>query len=129
MRLKDKTIILTGGSSGIGAAVVRKYVHEGAKVVSVDINDEAGQKVVDEANQDGPGEAKYMHLDISNSAEVTKVFAEAVEWLGSLDVLAHVAGVEGGAKAEDVTDEDMDFIFGVNVRGMVYTNQQAFRYM
>ena len=129
MRLEGKKIFVTGGASGIAAADVRKYVNEGAKVVSADINDEDGRKIVDEANKEGPGEAKYMHCDISKQEEVKKVVAEAVEWLGGLDVMANIAGVEGGCKAEDVTDEDMDFIFGVNIRGMVYTNQEAFRYM
>lgn len=129
MQLENKKIIVTGGSRGIAAAVVKKYVEEGAKVVSLDINDELGQKVADEVNSAGKGEVTYMHCDISKQEEVKSVFEKATEWLGGLDVLANIAGVEAGQPAETVTQEDIDFVFGVNVNGMVWTNQEAFKYM
>lgn len=129
MDIQGKRIVVTGGASGIGAAVVKRYVAEGAKVAAFDISDEAGQVIVDEANANGPGEATYYHCDISRRDEVRAITTQAVEWLGGLDVMANIAGVEGGMAAEDVTDEHLSFIFGVNVNGMVYTNQEALRHM
>lgn len=129
MQLEGKKIIVTGGSRGIAAAVVQRYVAEGAKVVSVDVNDKSGEEIVNKANKNEKGEAKYFHCDISKQEEVQKVFKKAEEWLGGLDVLANIAGVETGKSAELVTKDDIDFVFGVNVNGMVWTNQEAFKYM
>lgn len=127
MQLKDKRIIVTGGASGIAAATVRAYVREGAKVAVLDINDENGQKTVDAANaQDAAtGKATFYHCNIANRDEVFSVFEQVAKDIGGLDVLAHVAGVEKLSAAEDYTPEDLDFLFGVNINGTIYTNQAA----
>lgn len=129
MQLKDKRIIVTGGASGIAAGTVRAYVREGATVAVVDINDELGQQTVAEANTlpDATGKAMYYHCNIANQQEVFTVFEQAAKDMGGLDVLAHIAGVEKLAAAEDYTPEDLDFQFGVNINGTVYTNQAACR--
>ena len=125
MLLKDKRIIVTGGASGIAAAAIRAYVREGARVASVDVNDELGARVAAEAGS----AVRYFHCDIARRQEVFDVFAQAVAHLGGLDVLAHAAAVEGRTPAEDITDEEWDRIFNVNVKGTVYCNQAAFRHM
>jgi NAD(P)-dependent dehydrogenase (short-subunit alcohol dehydrogenase family) len=125
MRLEDRRIIVTGGASGIGAAAVRAYAREGAQVASLDVNDAGGRRVAAEA---GPN-VRYHHCDVSRRAEVVDAFARAVTDLGGLDVLAHVAGVERGAPAEAITDEEWDLVFAVNVKGTLYTNQAAFLHM
>ncbi|WP_342558604.1 SDR family oxidoreductase [Metasolibacillus sp. FSL K6-0083] len=129
MQLKDKRIIVTGGASGIAAGTVRAYVREGATVAVIDINDELGQKTVAEANvlPDATGKATYYHCNIANQQEVFTVFEQAAKDMGGLDVLAHIAGVEKLAAAEDYKPEDLDFQFGVNINGTVYTNQAACR--
>ncbi|MET0402213.1 MAG: SDR family NAD(P)-dependent oxidoreductase [Cystobacter sp.] len=127
MQLQDKRIIITGGARGIGAATVRAYVAEGANVVSLDVLDAPGQRVVDEAR--GPGTARYLHCDVSNPQSVNAAFAAATEHLGGLDVLAHVAGIDRHAPAEDISAEEFDLVFAVNVRGTLLTNQAAFRAM
>ena len=129
MQLKDKRIIVTGGARGIGASTVRVFVAEGARVVSLDVQDEPGQQVVDEAHARGPGTARYLHCDISQRARVDEAFSAATAHLGGLDVLAHVAGVNTHARAEDITDADWDRVFAVNVKGTLLTNQAAFRAM
>jgi NAD(P)-dependent dehydrogenase (short-subunit alcohol dehydrogenase family) len=125
MLLERKRIIVTGGASGIGAATVRSYVREGARVVSLDINDVDGERVV--ADAEGP--ATFIHCDVANRHQVFEVFARAVNLLGGLDVMANVAGVERRTPAEDIPDGEWDLIFGVNVKGTLYTNQAAFRHM
>jgi NAD(P)-dependent dehydrogenase (short-subunit alcohol dehydrogenase family) len=123
--LDGRRIIVTGGASGIAAATVRAYAAEGARVASLDVNDEAGRRVAAEA---GPG-VTYYHCDVAQRADVDRVFAEAVGALGGLDVLANVAGVERGTPAEDIPDVEWDLVFGVNVKGTLYTNQAAFRHL
>lgn len=129
MRLEGKKVIVTGGSRGVAAAVTRAYVAEGAIVTIVDVLDELGEKVAEEVTGKGPGKATYRHCDISKREEVEAVFAEAAKEMGGLDVLANIAGVERTTKAEDITDEEYDFIMNINVRGTMLTNQAAFRAM
>ena len=125
MRLKGRRIIVTGGAHGIGAATARAYAREGARVAILDVEDDAGRLVADAA---GHG-AIYHHCDVSQRAEVDAVFDRVAADLGGLDVLAHVAGAEGGAPAEGITDAEWDRIFDVNVKGTLYTNQAAFRHL
>jgi 2-hydroxycyclohexanecarboxyl-CoA dehydrogenase len=126
MQLRDRRIIVTGGASGIGAAAVRAYAREGARVVSLDVNDEAGARVAADA---AGGRAVYRHCDVARRDAVVAAFDEAVATLGGLDVLTHVAGVERGTPAEDIDDAEWDLVFAVNVKGTLYTNQAAFRHM
>ena len=127
--LNGKKIIITGGGSGIAAATVIGYVAEGAQVVFCDVNDQGGQATEAAANgQPGAkGKATYFHCDISDKAAVDAFFDKAVEILGGLDVLANIAGVERNNAAENFVPEDIDFVFNVNFKGTVYTNQAAYR--
>jgi NAD(P)-dependent dehydrogenase (short-subunit alcohol dehydrogenase family) len=123
MLLENKRIIVTGGASGIGAATVRAYTREGARVVSLDIND--GVAVAQEAGR----AATFMRCDIADRRQVFDTFERAVGWLGGLDAMANVAGVERRTPAEDIPDDEWDLIFDVNVKGTLYTNQAAFRHL
>ena len=129
MQLKGKRIIVTGGASGIGAGTVRAYVREGAIVSVLDISDDTGKKIVEEANALGTGKATYYHCNIANQEEVFSVFKQAATEMGGLDVLAHVAGIESLKAAEDYTPEDLNFVWGVNINGVIYTNQAACKIM
>ena len=125
MLLANRRIIVTGGASGIAAAGVRAFAREGARVASLDVADEAGERVAAAA---GPT-VTYHHCDVAHRAEVDRVFAHAVAVLGGLDVLVHAAGVERATPAEDIDDEEWDLVFAVNVKGTLYTNQAAFRHL
>ncbi|MEK3799145.1 SDR family oxidoreductase [Peribacillus sp. FSL H8-0477] len=129
MQLKGKRIIVTGGASGIGAGTVKAYVREGAIVSALDIADDLGQKVVDEANSTGTGKATYYHCNIADAEEVFSVFEQAANEMGGLDVLAHVAGIESLKPAEEYTPADLNFVWGVNINGAIYTNQAACKIM
>ena len=129
MDLQEKRIIVTGSARGMGAATVRAYVKAGAHVIGMDVSDEAGQKVSADASLTGPGKAGYLHVDISSRQSVEDAFAEAVRVLGGLDALAHPAAIQRSSDASDVSVEDWDLMFAVNVRGTMLTNQVAHRYM
>ena len=125
MQLKDLGIIVTGGSNGIGAATVRTYARESARVAALDVDDAAG-----EANARAAGDGvKHFSCNVSNRADVERAFAAAVTWLGKLDVLAHVAAVERGGPAEAISEADWRELLAINVLGTVFTNQVAFGYM
>jgi NAD(P)-dependent dehydrogenase (short-subunit alcohol dehydrogenase family) len=129
MQLAQRRIIVTGGARGIAAAAVRALVAEGALVASFDVLDDEGVALVDSVARTGPGVARYWHCDVASRASTDEAFEAAVEWLGGLDAMVNVAGVERGAPAEDIDDSHWDLMFEVNARGTLYTNQAAFRYM
>ena len=124
MLLENRRIIVTGGANGIAAAGVRAFALEGARVVSLDIDDAAGESIAAEA-----GAAAYYHCDVSNRAEVQSVFARCATELGGLDVLVNAAGNEAACPAENIPDQDWDRVFDVHVKGTLYTNQTAFPYL
>lgn len=127
--IEGKRIIITGGARGIAAAAVGVFTQEGASVVSFDVNDDAGERVAKEATALGPGTATYRHVDVSQRAEVFDAVDDAVGELGGLDAFFNVAGIERHVPAEDMTEEDLDEVLAVNIKGTVFTNQAAFRHL
>jgi 3-oxoacyl-[acyl-carrier protein] reductase len=129
MLLEGKRILVTGGAQGIGAAIVKSYVSEGAKVCSFDLNEEDGSAIAREASDTGPGSAAFHRLDITDGPATDSLFRNAAQDLGGVDVLVNIAGLQRSAMAEDITDELFDSIYRVNVLGTIHTNQSAFRIM
>ena len=127
--LENKRIIVTGAARGMGEATVLAYVSAGAQVVAMDINDDAGAAVVAAANDQGPGQATYQHVDIADKGSVVAAFDEAADHLGGLDALAHPAAIQAGADPSRVSVDDWDQMFAVNVRGTMLTNQAAYHQM
>ncbi|EEE67863.1 hypothetical protein OsJ_25674 [Oryza sativa Japonica Group] len=99
-RLEGKVAIVTGGSRGIGEAIVRAFVHHGALVVVADIDDAGGHAL---AAALGPHACTYVHCDVAEEADVERAVATTLEQHGRLDVLCNNAGVLGrqtrGAKS------------------------------
>ncbi len=126
MELEGKRIIVTGCSRGMGAATVRAYVNAGARVVGMDVTDEAGRTVCDEASAAGAGSASFVSVDVADAARVEAAFGEADALLGGLDALAHPAAIQASSSATDVSVADWDRMFAVNVTGTVLTNQAAY---
>ena len=93
------------------------------------MTDDLGQEVVAAANAEGPGHGSYRHIDVADRASVEKTFQDTVEEMGGLDVLAHPAAIQRSEAAENVTVEDWDRMFSVNVRGTMLANQAAFKLM
>lgn len=129
MQLENKRIVIVGGAMGCGAAAVRGFVAEGASVASLDIDDDKGVAVVDQANAAGPGKALYLHCDATDRAAVKDAFAAAVGSMGGVDALLVPAGVNSHLSAEEVTDEDWDHLIDTNLRGTFVTNQEILPYL
>jgi NAD(P)-dependent dehydrogenase (short-subunit alcohol dehydrogenase family) len=120
--LAGQRIIVTGGASGMGAALLAPLRRAGARVVSLDLNDEQGQACAEAADIAG-----FLPCDVSDQASVDSAFAEAAATLGGLDSLIHAAGIAPGSPAEAITLEAWERVFAVNARGTMLTNQAAFR--
>ena len=127
MELEGKRIIITGCANGMGAATTRAFVNAGAHVIGMDIDDETGASVCSEAT--GSGAASYMRADVSDHDSIQSAFAEAVSALGGLDALANPAGIHRAGVTGEITVEDWDAVFAVNVRGTMITNQAAHPYL
>lgn len=127
MQLADKRVLVTGGAHGCGEGAVLGMVAAGARVVATDADDEAGQKVV--ASIGAPDRCSFLHLDVSDRAEVFRIVAEAAGLLGGLDALVNSAGNTLQSRPEDTAEEQWDSIFFVHVKGTLFTNQAVFPYL
>ncbi len=116
-RLENKRAIITGSASGIGKAAAELFIHEGAKVVLCDIDQENGKEV---AGQLGEQFARYIYVDIARKTSVRSMVLEAVEWLGGLEIVINNAGVGGvdlPKSLADLSDETWDRTINTNLRG------------
>jgi NAD(P)-dependent dehydrogenase (short-subunit alcohol dehydrogenase family) len=116
-RLDGKVALISGGARGQGATEARLFVREGAKVVFGDILDEEGKKVEAEIRAAG-GEATYVHLDVTNEASWHAAVEMAVRTYGKLNVLVNNAGIYIRKRIEETTEDDLDQILAVNVKGV-----------
>ncbi len=113
MRLAGKIAIVTGGGSGFGAGIAKKFVAEGARVLIAD-RDAAGAERV--AAELGPA-ARALRVDVSNAVDVKAMVDAAHDWFGGLNVLVNNAGVSHLPQPlEDVTEDDFDRVIAVNVK-------------
>ena len=118
MRLKGKTAIVTGGASGFGAGIVRKFVEEGAKVMIADINGAAAEALAAEIGEATVAQA----VDVSKAASVEAMTEAALAAFGQVDILVNNAGVTHlPAPMEDVTEDDFDRVFNVNMKSVYLT--------
>jgi 3(or 17)beta-hydroxysteroid dehydrogenase len=116
-RLSGKVAIVTGGALGIGAATVKMFAAEGARVVLADINEAAAAKVVDEARAAG-GEVTFVRLDVSREEDWQAAVAETLRLYGKLNVLVNNAGISLGHDVEETSLEEWNHLMGINATGV-----------
>ena len=118
MRVKNKSIIVTGAGSGIGEGIARRLAAEGAQVIVNDINVGMGEKVVAAILKAG-GTASFFAADVTNSAQVKMLVAAAVERYGKLDVMVNNAGwTHRNQPALEVSEDDFDKCYAINVKSI-----------
>jgi 2-keto-3-deoxy-L-fuconate dehydrogenase len=109
-----KTVLITGGASGIGLAMVKKFAAEGCTVFFIDTNHQEGTKVQLEEHEKGYP-VKFLEGSITDLAQLEKLIHSIP---GKLDVLINNAGISHIGKVENTSEEDFDRVFQVNVKGM-----------
>lgn len=121
MRLKNKTALITGGSSGIGRETAILFAREGAQVVVADVADAAGQETVALIQKEN-GAAVYVHADVSKAGDCEQMIALAEEKFGALHILFNNAGIMHNDDGDAVSTEESiwDLTMNINVKGVFF---------
>ena len=122
--IRGRVAVVTGGGSGLGAAISLGFGQAGAKVVVADINDDGAASTAKLVASDG-GDARTLHLDVVDRRAVEAAADQVASELGSVDVLVNSAGAAFRCPAEDFPEDRFDYILGLNLKG-TYLCCQAF---
>jgi len=115
-RFKGRTILITGGASGIGAATARRFVREGASVMVADRDESLGRELVNELGADHA----FFKVDVSRCTEVEAMVEAAIEQLGQLDILFNNAGIGHFGDTTAVEPETWEEIIAVDLNAVFY---------
>lgn len=121
-KLEGKIALITGGTSGIGAASAELMAAEGASVILAARNEEQGRKKEEEIVNAG-GKARFFRCDVTQRDEVANLREYVLAGFGRLDILMNNAGVLRTAALEDITDEDWDTVYNTNLKSALYVCQ------
>ena len=116
-RFGDKVAIVTGAASGVGRATAQRLASEGASIYGIDVSEEALAETADLVTKDGGRIATGVH-DLSSRDACHAAVAAAVDAFGRLDVVGNIAGVSRFHVFEELTEEQWDFVMGVNLKGV-----------
>lgn len=128
MRLENKVALVTGAANGIGLAIAKRYIREGAKVVLADMDDSKGESEA-AALRDQGGDAAYVSTDVGDKASVDALVAETVKAHGRLDIAVANAGILRTGDFLEFDEKDFDDVIRVNLKGVYLTGQAAARQM
>ncbi len=123
--LAGKRVLVTGGASGIGAAIVARFLEEGSRVAVIDYDAAAGRAL----HQKHPSLAGVLHADVSDAAAVDAAFGELDAIFGGLDVAINNAGISIRNDFMDITPAQWRKVVGVDLDGVFYVAQQSARRM
>jgi len=124
MRLMGKAAVITGAASGIGRASALRFAREGACLVLVDTQGPAGEALVQEIERSG-GTARFLCGDMGRRADSERMIDACVEHYGSLDILFCNAGVNLPKVLTRSSDDEIDRLLDVNVKGPLYAARHA----
>lgn len=124
MELKNKVAIVTGGSRGIGYAVVEAFLREGAAVVLCASRQETADKAVAQLKEKYP-EAKVEGIwpNLSDFSDVKEAFDKVAETYGSIDILVNNAGISESTPFSEYTEDTFDKVMNLNVKGMFHCSK------
>jgi 3-oxoacyl-[acyl-carrier protein] reductase len=124
-KLSGKVAVVTGASKGIGASIALELAAQGAAVVvNYASSKEGADKVVAQITQAG-GRAIAVGGSVAKTKEIESLFAETKKAFGKVDILVNNAGVYGFKPLEQITDEDFEWMYGINIRGLLMATKSG----
>lgn len=128
--LKGKVAVVTGGTRGIGYAIVRKYLEAGAAVVLCGSKESTAKAALDRVKAEVPGaKADAIWPDLTDPISVADAFASVRKKFGSIDILANNAGISQSTPLYDYTESEIEKILDLNVKAVFICSQAAARIM
>jgi len=119
-RLAGKVAIVTGGGSGFGACISKRFAEEGCKVIVADMNPEGGQKVA----KLNPSSMHFVNMNVSKFEDWQRCLKETIDKFGKIDICVNNAGTSYRNKPTiEVSEDDFDKVFSVNVKSVFHSSQ------
>lgn len=122
MRLQNKVAIITGGAKGIGEAAVKRFTEEGAKVVIADMDEAAGNALVETLTADGK-DVLFIKTNVVDRENVAQLVSETIAKFGTIDILINNAGITNDAMLTKMTPEQFQQVLDVNLTGVFNCTQ------
>ncbi len=128
--LKGKVAVVTGGTRGIGFAIVKKYLENGAKVVLFGSRKETVDKALSDLKNENPGwEVEGAYPDLSDAKKVEEAIEAVKEQFGRIDILVNNAGISDSTKVDDYELGQFEKVISLNVNSIFYTIQPTVKIM
>ncbi len=128
--LQDKVALVTGGTAGIGKAIVKAYIEAGARVAFFGTNQERGAEVVQEMRQLFPqAQVEFFAVDVSKFADVETAISQVLIQFGTIDILVNNAGITRDGLLLRMKEEDWDAVINVNLKSLFNTCRAVIRSM
>ena len=121
--LQGKVVIVTGGASGIGEAIVEAFVHQRARVIFLDVQDDAASSLVQRLSLPHATPPEYVHCDLTNTQELQSAMEKILREFPAVDVLVNNAGNDRRHKIAEVTSEFWDWCMQVNLKHQFFMAQ------
>lgn len=126
--LKDKVIVISGGTKGIGRGIAIESARQGAKVVIGGRDEHAAKSIIETIEREN-GEAIFVYTDLHKIDDCKKMFEKAAEQFGKIDGFVNYAGVTHQGTVVDCSEEIFDDIFDINIKAAFFCVQNAIKYM
>lgn len=128
-RFKDKVMVVTGGTSGIGKAVCLRAGAEGASVVIAGRNEQRGTAIEKEIKDTG-GKALFVQCDVTKKEDIILLYEKTMEVFGKINIAINNAGIVGDSKKiDELTDDDWFSVVNANLNAMFYCIREEIKYM
>lgn len=121
--LKGRSVLITGGATGIGASLVTEFAHQGSRVAFFDIEDEAAQQVIADLREERLAAPMYVHCDLTDLAALKEAVQQVIAAFGTVDVLVNNAANDQRMATDDVTPEFWDQSMAINLRPQFFMVQ------
>lgn len=125
--MDGKNAIVTGGARGIGYAIAKRFLSDGARVVMADVDEKAGEAACDELSR--LGDIRFVAADVAERLDVRNLVANALDAFGDVDILVNNAGMSHKADFLELKEADFDRVMGVNLKGVFLCSQAVARHM